>query len=66
VVAPGADPGAITLDVTASIGRPLRNAATDAIPEVIAQGVAFRTKPECVRKQRDSENVITIKDSPGA
>jgi hypothetical protein len=58
VVAPGADPGAITLDVAASIGGPLRNAATDAIPEVIAQGVAFRTKPECVRKQKSNKNVI--------
>jgi len=58
VVAPGSDPGAITLDVAASIGGPLRNAATDAIPEVIAQGVAFRTKPECVRKQKSNKNVI--------
>ena len=25
--------------------------------------LVLRTKPECVRKQRDSENVVTIKDS---
>ena len=38
-------------------------APTDGgVPEGIAGRLVSRTKPECVRKQRSSENVITIRD----
>ena len=50
--------------VTASIRRPLLNwSALEQVPEAI--GSPSRTKPECVRKQSGSENVITIKDWEG-
>jgi hypothetical protein len=43
----------------ASIGHPLRDCSrTDDVPVGIAPRVAFRTKPECIRKQKGSENVI--------
>jgi hypothetical protein len=45
--------------VTASIGHPLLDCSrTDDVPEGIAPRVAFRTKPECIGKQKGSENVI--------
>ena len=56
----------VMVTVTASMGHPLLGCSRlEEVPRGIAPRVVFGTKPECARKQRSSENVITIKDSPG-
>ena len=49
----------VVVTVTASMGHPLLNCSRfEELPEGIAPRLVFRTKPECARKQRSSENVI--------
>jgi len=49
----------VVVTITASIGHPLLKCCrTGDVPEGIAPRVAFRTKPECVRKQKGNKNVI--------
>jgi hypothetical protein len=51
----------VVVTVTASMGHPLLDCSrTDDVPEGITPRVAFRTKPECPRKQKGSENVIGL------
>jgi len=48
---------------TASMAYPLLDySRLEDLLEGVAARLAFQTNPQCVRKQRGSENVITIKD----
>ena len=53
----------VVLTETASMAYPLLDySRLEDLLEVIAARLAFQTNPQCVRKQRGSENVITTKD----
>jgi len=50
----------VVVTVTASMGHPLLGCSRlQEVPRGIAPRVVFGTKPECIRKQRGSQNVIT-------